>query len=207
MGTLDINTQTIRLKPEGAARICLWTTTDEILQKEGYLYYEIETDEQKYTLGVLNSEFTESWEKKFLSAFAESPEYRARFICDKDSSNAAAYPIAPGKLTLPEIPECIQAVIIRKDIRALIRKGNKAKFKDFAQLRTGGRDSLSKLTLENLREHYGINSLVEDAFPDDKDKAKAYRWMGRGLPEEMAVRKVKTDLEVSQNAAHPKRRR
>ncbi|EGQ61262.1 hypothetical protein GGI1_05485 [Acidithiobacillus sp. GGI-221] len=91
-------------------------------------------------------------------------------------------------------------------MRALKRKGHKAGFQDFARLRSG-RDAFSRLTLEDLRAQCGVSALVDGALADDADKAKAYRWIARGLPDWMAVRKIKTDLEITANAKHSKKRR
>ena len=74
------------------------------------------------------------------------------------------------------------------------------KFHDFKNLKSG-RDEFSRLKLPQLRERFSAadQEQVEDEF-DDKLAAQCYRWMLRGLPLDKAVRKVRTDLEVSMNA-------
>jgi hypothetical protein len=74
------------------------------------------------------------------------------------------------------------------------------KFHDFKNLKSG-RDEFSRLKLPQLREPFSVadREQVEEAF-DDKLAAQCYRWMLRGLPLNKAIRKVRTDLEVSMNA-------
>src|SRR5689334_17972863 len=87
------------------------------------------------------------------------------------------------------------------DIAALVSLGERARFKDFARLRSGY-DQWSDLGLVELRRRAGddVAEAVSTALPNVSDQAKALRWHLRGLPGAMAVRKVKTDAEVSENA-------
>lgn len=202
MGTMEIETNTIPLKPAGTAKVVLWTTTDDMMDEaDGCVHYEIDHGTQKYVLHVLNREHTETLGRRFLKAFADDPAFRSLFLHHPDSRADADYPIAPGKTSLPALPSGAQEAVTREDVRTLKRKGQNARFKDFANLRSG-RDAFSRLTLEALRAQCGVSTLLDGALDDDADKAKAYRWIARGLPEWMAVRKVKTDLEIAANARH-----
>jgi len=75
------------------------------------------------------------------------------------------------------------------------------RFGDFAALKSG-RDRFSKLRLPALREMVPDNSFTSGtkAFDNDKQLAACLRWVLRGLPVEKAIRKVKTDEEVTRNA-------
>jgi hypothetical protein len=204
---MEIETNTIPLKPDGTAKVVLWTTTDDMMDEEdGCVHYEIDHGDKKYVAHVLNREFSEPWGRRFLKAFAMDPEFRALFLHNPDCRMDTDYPKAPGKITLPALPSGTQEAVTREDVRALKRKGQKAAFKDFASLRSG-RDAFSRLTLEALRVQCGASALVDGALDEDADKAKAYRWIARGLSDWMAVRKVKTDLEITANAKHPKKHR
>ncbi len=73
-------------------------------------------------------------------------------------------------------------------------------FKNFAQLRTGGLDSFSRKKFNELSEEAGKKAveIVKKEFPNStKDQASALRWMLRGLGTDLAVRKVKVDVEIS----------
>jgi len=77
------------------------------------------------------------------------------------------------------------------------------RFRDFAKLRVGGRDSYSRQPLTQLRQ--SINgedwSVVSEKLRADRDRASCLRWMLRGLPLDKAIRKVRTDMEISGRAA------
>ncbi|WP_406661594.1 ribonuclease HI family protein [Methanolobus sp. ZRKC3] len=73
-------------------------------------------------------------------------------------------------------------------------------FKSFAQLRVGGLDSFSKKRFDELGEEAGKKAveIVKKEFPNDtKNQASALRWMLRGLGTDLAVQKVKIDVEIS----------
>ena len=76
------------------------------------------------------------------------------------------------------------------------------KFQDFRELKAG-RDEMSRLRLPALRERVGAETrdVVEATFDDDRHQATCFRWLLRGLNVDKAIRKVKTDAEVSENAA------
>jgi hypothetical protein len=107
------------------------------------------------------------------------------------------------KSSLPVIPQLPQTVLETKQhkaIKALIRLGNKARFKDFVQLRSGT-DKWSRMRLSALKEALGDRfAEVASSGLDEDQQAKHARWVLRGLPVELALRKVRTDMEVAQNA-------
>lgn len=85
----------------------------------------------------------------------------------------------------------------------------KLRFKDFARLKVGGRDGFSGKGEEDLDGIIGEQdaTLVNDAFPDDGEtRATAKRWVARGLHVLKAIRKVKTDAEIRENATSGRRR-
>jgi hypothetical protein len=107
------------------------------------------------------------------------------------------------KSSLPAIPVLPQVVLEAKQakaIKALIRLGGKARFRDFAELRSGT-DKWSKLRLPALREALGEGfAPVAESGLDEEHQARMARWALRGLPSDMALRKVKTDMEIASNA-------
>ncbi len=74
------------------------------------------------------------------------------------------------------------------------------RFRDFTRLKVGGRDKFSNVRLKRLKEMVPDHIEVEAVLEDEKDVASCLRWILRGLPLHKAIRKVKTDLEVAENA-------
>lgn len=83
------------------------------------------------------------------------------------------------------------------------RNMSKLKFKDFMALKTYGRDKYSNIKLEVLQQIVSsdIVQIALKEFPEDKaNQTTMLRWICRGLHVDKAIRKVKTDMEVSLNA-------
>lgn len=73
-------------------------------------------------------------------------------------------------------------------------------FRSFARLKVGGFDSFSRKRLNTLQKEAGkkASSIAKKEFPDNISRqASALRWMLRGLATDLAVRKVKVDIELS----------
>lgn len=90
---------------------------------------------------------------------------------------------------------------INDNIAKFVLKGDKNKFKDYLQLKTQGKDKFSSLKLLDLREIVGkkvVDYVLSCQF-DEKYEAICYRWYLRGLPIDMSIIKVKTDMEISSN--------
>lgn len=80
------------------------------------------------------------------------------------------------------------------------------RFRDFQRLKCG-RDEFSKVRLPKLIEQVGHDSYsaATAEFDDEKAVASCLRWVLRGLPIGKAVRKVKTDQEITENVREAKR--
>lgn len=98
-------------------------------------------------------------------------------------------------------------------VRLIIKLGDKAKFKDFVQLKVGGRDKFSRMKQPDLLaflQSRGIDLSTDtlNYFEECIDKANGdghhlinvLRWIARGLPIDMALHKVLVDIEVNHNA-------
>lgn len=73
-------------------------------------------------------------------------------------------------------------------------------FKSFAQLKVGGFDSFSRKKLETLQKEAGskASSIAKKEIPkNSSQQASALRWMLRGLSTDLAIKKVKVDIELS----------
>lgn len=72
-------------------------------------------------------------------------------------------------------------------------------FKDLAGLRTGGMDVFSGIRTEELKVRAGISAtaLVQKELEGNiQHQSSALRWMLRGLAPDLAIRKVKVDMEI-----------
>lgn len=75
------------------------------------------------------------------------------------------------------------------------------RFRDFANLKVGGRDRFTSLRLAELRLLVTDSHILDAALDHDESAvASCLRWMLRGLPIDKAIRKVRTDLEIAEQA-------
>ncbi|NEN97829.1 MAG: ribonuclease HI family protein, partial [Moorea sp. SIO3I7] len=101
-----------------------------------------------------------------------------------------------------ELPKAKPVPKLANQISELIALGKNAKFKDFLKLKSG-RDEFTSKRFPTLKEM--VPSPVQDAIAsamadaDESTLARVYRWYLRGLPVDLAIRKVQVDLEVSEN--------
>ncbi len=75
-------------------------------------------------------------------------------------------------------------------------------FGDFAKLKSG-RDSFSGMKLPQLQDAVSVmdqRSIAEVFVQNESAQASCLRWMLRGLDCQKAIRKVQTDLEISERA-------
>src|SRR5262245_39925440 len=79
---------------------------------------------------------------------------------------------------------------------------DKLRFKDFSRLRVGGKDEWSGLWGDGLAAKLDPADVAAVAaeLPPGRGRDAALRWVARGLRPELAVRKVRTDREVSERA-------
>jgi ribonuclease HI len=90
---------------------------------------------------------------------------------------------------------------LHRAIRRLNKQQGRPGFKDLLNLRVGGRDSLSVLSLTDLHTHVTeeVAGYMAQKFPDKRHQAAALRWFRRGLRLDLAVRKVQIDQEIQRN--------
>ena len=75
------------------------------------------------------------------------------------------------------------------------------RFRHFACLKVGGRDQFTPLRLARLRQLVPDSDIVDVTLDyDESAVASCLRWMLRGLPIDKAIRKVRTDLEIAEQA-------
>ena len=90
---------------------------------------------------------------------------------------------------------------VSEGVSKIILLGESARFKDFAKLKSG-RDEFTAKKLPTLKKLVNdeIKETIDRSFNGlDKYLAKVYRWHLRGLPIDLAIRKVKVDAEIEAN--------
>lgn len=189
------------------------------IQVGEYMFHFYEADEQAYLYalkdgmdpamiifvkvsnsgGTIVAEFERVWEGHFNTAhvynfmdkFAQDSKYRKTFQTS-------------GEPILAELPK--SEVAVNPQCAAAIRRINASrpgqlKFQDFAGLKTYGRDRVSGMKLNVLKdivpeEEYEriVGTVAEE------DIISVLRWIKRGLQIDHAIHKVKVDREISNNA-------
>lgn len=100
------------------------------------------------------------------------------------------------------LPKVEPAEKLAGQIQRLIEMGEKAGFKNYMKLKSGN-DAFSRVRLPKLAEQVpdAVKEAITTVWSDieEDNLAKVYRWYLRGLPAQMAVHKVRTDLEISEN--------
>lgn len=200
MGTLPI-VENLRVRCSDGTVIkveAVTTTADLMLGGDGTvdLHGEI-VGGPNFVLHMSFQRFSDAWLNRFCDALAANPAFRQEIV-DRDNGDTLVVPAAParddGRLT------------------GLIRKGKKAKFKDYVGLRSG-RDRFSSMRLPDLEGEAGERACTDlkarmghvSEVDRPAEEAKVLRWFLRGMPLGMAVRKVDVDREVSVNAARSRR--
>ncbi len=103
------------------------------------------------------------------------------------------------------LPVCSPAQELEAQIAQLKQQGSGAKFKVFLNLKVpGSRDKFTDMQHEALKQQLPVEvyAALDGAIGADVQLlSKAMRWYLRGLPVELAVRKVQVDAEVNANVS------
>ena len=79
-------------------------------------------------------------------------------------------------------------------------KSEKLKFRDFAALKTYGRDKVSSMKMDVLKDIVSEEEMEQiKGAVDERDVIAVLRWMKRGLHMDHAIHKVKVDREIANN--------
>ena len=195
MGTLPIEEDLTVFCLDGrTVTVSVNTTTGDLSEEEGLaIVYGRYDDGRTFDLGVPLRVFGQRWFRRLCDAIAASPSFRDSLIDLNRIDETFVVPAAPNR--------DLGAVA------ALLRLGDKAKFRDYAALRSG-RDRFTSMRLPALEAEIDIAVVAEARrgmaeVPEeqrDADVARVLRWVLRGLPLAMAIRKVEVDREISTNA-------
>lgn len=201
MGYMPIS-ESKKVSPYGEKiKIDIWTYTDEYSDPEGCVCISISVTDNKnnimeYRFDFPHKEYTEQWNDKFEDSFLYNKDYRKTF--EVKDERTLEFDSAPSIPPLNDLQKKDKSIELQKEIKKINKKGGK--FKDFMKLKSG-RDKYSGFRKNALLElvEEDVISNKEIKTLEESDKLKVYRWILRGLTTENAIRKVKTDLEVSSN--------
>lgn len=209
MGTLAIESLSGKIDNQ-KAKLVYAIYTDSIAYDDGEFSLNIEMDEKDHLIAsILYRDFDEKWIERFWDHFQSSRGFRDKAIEFFKSVDIEKC-FKEGTPSIPPLPAArspIEIANMSKAVKSIIKKNSRAKFRDYAELKSG-RDKFSAMKTDALLEHLAINDTPNKIKSlDISNQQKVLRWMARGLPEDMAIRKVKTDLEISENANSSKKQR
>ena len=197
MGTFPTNEGVTRKTPDGKTlTLTSFTDTDGVIKTPGSGMWVSVEDEAGSSWGVfvLREHWTPKWEERWFEAFCHHPEWREQFVRDADA-------VWDEPRKMPSLPVAAAEKRRTEQVRKILSMGPRARFRDFAELKSGN-DSFSKLKGEALfgQLEPADRQGVAGGGLDEEHQAKAARWILRGLPLDWAMRKVKTDMEITANA-------
>lgn len=183
-----------------------WYAFDALKNNEEYFLaisirvFQTDNDGKERELGSYFREFDKEPNRahvsKFIDNFLADKEYRKQYFVDGKEWEDV---ILPKETSNPLInPRCALAIRQLNE-----RKESKLKFKDFANLKTYGMDSFSRMKEDKLKDIIDeeiVKKVSSELADNEKMKVSAYKWIARGLKPNLAIRKVKTDAEISANA-------
>lgn len=176
------------------------TTSDLMMDEDGYAgVYGTLSDGREFGFSVPLHGSGEPWFRRLCDAIAGVPGFVDSLMVLDTAGPDFVIPAAPSR--------------DGGAVGRLARMGNKAKFRDFADVRSG-RDRFSSVKLTELRDavptasvEFALSRMSKVAETDrDAELAKTLRWMLRGLPADMAIRKTEVDREITLNATQKRRR-
>ena len=181
-----------------------WYALDAFKNGEEYFLaisirvFETGDDGKERELGSYLKEFNKepnvAHVSKFIDKFLSDKEYRKQYFVNGKEWEDVILPKEKSSVN----PRCASAIHQLNE-----RKESKLKFKDFANLKTYGMDGFSRLKENSLKELIGeeaVKKVSSELADDEKMRLTAYKWIARGLKPNLAIRKVKTDAEISANA-------
>lgn len=150
--------------------------------------------------GTLLATYERCWEtcnsahiSAFVGKFMRDAEYRKQFQTFGEPVEDTLDITKSGEIVNPQCKRQIE--------RLNKMSGKQLRFSDFAKLKTYGMDKVSRVKEDVLEKELNSDdvALARVQLPPDK-VVVAMRWMKRGLRVDLAIRKVLTDMEISQNA-------
>lgn len=169
-------------------------------------FYDTDDGNEYFIMDVFNSELKINKSIHFKGNSNINKLWIENFITKiiNDNSFLKYFRSLPDSLDKNDIKEIESNNIkIKKDILNIINLENrkKAKFKDYVNLKSGF-DEFSKLKKNDLLAKFPnfILNEIKMSLITEKEQLSALRWICRGLPENMAIHKVKVDMEISKNA-------
>lgn len=148
--------------------------------------------------GEIIANYERCWENSnsstgemFVRKFLADADFREKYRCDG--------------ICIDDVQDKKEEIVNRKCAERIVQLNVKdpknLRFKDFASLKTFGRDKVSGMKYEELENTVTKEQLeLIKSSVDDQYVLPVLRWHKRGLFLDLAIRKVKTDVEIAQNA-------
>lgn len=148
--------------------------------------------------GTVVAEYERVWEGHlnsahayaFINKFLQDSKYRQQYQTHGD----------PIIAELPKSKDLVNPLCAKAIQRVNASKSEKLKFRDFAALKTYGRDKVSSMKMDVLKDIVSEEEMerIKGAV-DERDVIAVLRWMKRGLHMDHAIHKVKVDREIANN--------
>jgi len=149
--------------------------------------------------GTVVAEYKRAWDTlvhsanvyRFIDKFAQDHNYREQYRIGGEPISAEI-----PKTDILINPQCASAIQ-----RINGSNPSKLKFRDFARLKTYGRDKVSSMKMDVLRDIVSEKELeqITEAVRGE-DVVAVLRWIKRGLRLDHAIHKANVDREIADNA-------
>jgi hypothetical protein len=182
------------------------TTTDDMSRSDGTLQIlarQKGSSDWTHCCHVPLQHSPPNFLERFANAFVAFEEFRNE--CEQHAGGSRIDKETDFGTRSPKVPAS-PAPKIEQAVTRIVKLGKKAKFSDYASLRSG-RDKFSSAKEADLTSLLGDEVDVLDDVIKQKGvefepsaRVKMLRWMARGLPSDMALRKILTDFEIAKNS-------
>lgn len=148
--------------------------------------------------GEVVATYEKTWEdasgstaEQFVAKFCQDAKFRAK--CQVSGK--------PINDVLEKPDSLVNPACARKIAWLNSQPSNKLRFKDFAALKTCGRDKVSGMKWDTLKDQLLAEQVEKLTAEIGQERTlQVLRWIKRGLNLDHAVHKVKVDTEIAQNA-------
>ncbi|MHA1911262.1 MAG: hypothetical protein ACTSYA_06160 [Candidatus Kariarchaeaceae archaeon] len=136
---------------------------------------------------------SDTYYNRFIAKFLTNPEYRKQYLEMGEWNGILEITTKTGHSITS---------VCRQGINRLNSKKNH-RFKDFSQLKVGGRDDFSIMKLDEVNQLVPQNDIDEVMMQNEwteSEKLSCLRWIARGLKKHLAFRKIETNKIIERNA-------
>ena len=148
-----------------------------------------------------DGEVVATYEKTWENASGSTAEQFVAKFCQDAKCRAKCQTSGEPINDVLEKPDVLVNPACAKKIAWLNSKpSSKLRFRDFAELKTYGRDKVSGMKWEALKDLLPADQLEKLTVQIGQERTlQVLRWVKRGLNPDHAVHKVRVDMEIAQN--------